>query len=38
LGKKSSGEMAKSELDEVLLGDDVAAAALVHGAIVEFAA
>ncbi len=36
-GKKSSGEMAKSELDEVLLGDDVAAAALVHGAIEEFA-
>src|SRR3954451_22955650 len=37
LGEKSSDEMAKSELDEVLLGDDVAAAALVHGAIEEFA-
>src|SRR5882762_9052144 len=37
LGKKSTREMAKSELDEVLLGDDVAAAALVHGAIEEFA-
>jgi hypothetical protein len=37
LGKKSSGEIAKSELDEVLVGDDVAAAALVHGAIEEFA-
>src|SRR4051812_48652432 len=37
LGKKSTGEIAKSELDEVLAGDDVAAAALVHGAIEEFA-
>jgi hypothetical protein len=37
LGKKSSDDIAKSELDEVLLGDDVAAAALVHGAIEEFA-
>src|SRR5436189_619104 len=37
LGKKSAGEIAKSELDEVLVGDDVAAAALVHGAIEEFA-
>src|SRR5439155_20637539 len=36
LGEKSSDEMAKSELDEVLLGEDVAAAALVHGAIEEF--
>src|SRR3954468_11696791 len=37
LGKKSSGEIAKSELDEVLVGNDIAAAALVHGAIEEFA-
>src|SRR6267154_1352982 len=37
LGKKSAGEIAKSELDEALLGDDVAAAALVLGAIEEFA-
>ena len=37
LGKKSTSEIAKSELDEVLVGDDVAAAALVHGAIEEFA-
>jgi predicted NBD/HSP70 family sugar kinase len=37
LGKKSAGEIAKSELDEVLVGDDVGAAALVHGAIEEFA-
>src|SRR3954451_22821020 len=33
LGKKATGKIAKSELDEVLLGDDIAAAALVHGAI-----
>jgi hypothetical protein len=37
LGKKSTGEIAKSELDEVLGSDDVAAAALVHSAIEEFA-
>src|SRR6201986_1694363 len=37
LGKKSSAAIAKSELDEVLLGADVEAAALVHGAIEEFA-
>jgi predicted NBD/HSP70 family sugar kinase len=37
LGKKSAEEMAKSELDEALTGDDIAAAALVHGAIEEFA-
>ncbi|MGH6642211.1 MAG: ROK family protein [Bradyrhizobium sp.] len=37
LGKKSTDDIAKSELDEVLVGDDVAAAALVHGAIEEFA-
>jgi predicted NBD/HSP70 family sugar kinase len=37
LGKKSAEEIAKSELDEALMGDDIAAAALVHGAIEEFA-
>ena len=37
LGKKSTGEIPKGDLDEVLVGDDVAAAALVHGAIEEFA-
>ena len=37
LGKKSTDEIAKGELDEVLVGDDVAAVALVHGAIEEFA-
>lgn len=37
LGKKSAGEIAKSELDQALIGDDIVAAALVHGAIEEFA-
>ena len=37
LGKKSTGEIAKGELDEALVGDDIGAAALVHGAIEEFA-
>jgi hypothetical protein len=37
LGDKSAGQIAKSTLDEVLVGDDVGAAALVHGAIEEFA-
>ena len=37
LGKKSTDEIPKSDLDAVLVGDDVAAAALVHGAIEEFA-
>jgi hypothetical protein len=37
LGKKAAGDIAKSELDEALVGEDVAAAALVHGAIEEFA-
>jgi hypothetical protein len=37
LGKKSAEEIAKSELDAALIGDDVMAAALVHGAIEEFA-
>jgi hypothetical protein len=37
LGKKSSGEIAKSELEELLAGKDIPAAALVHSAIEEFA-
>src|ERR1044072_2529051 len=37
LGKKSAGEISKSTLDELLVGEDVGAAALVHGAIEEFA-
>ena len=37
LGKKSTEEIAKSELDKALVGDDIHAAALVHGAIEEFA-
>jgi predicted NBD/HSP70 family sugar kinase len=37
LGKKAAEDFGKSELDEALMGDDVGAAALVHGAIEEFA-
>jgi hypothetical protein len=37
LGKKAAEDIGKSELDKALIGDDVAAAALVHGAIEEFA-
>jgi hypothetical protein len=37
LGKKSAEEIAKSDLDQALVGDDIRAAALVHGAIEEFA-
>jgi predicted NBD/HSP70 family sugar kinase len=37
LGKKASEEISKATLDEILAGDDVGAAALVHGAIEEFA-
>jgi len=37
LGKKSTDDIPKGDLDQVLVGDDVAAAALVHGAIEEFA-
>jgi len=37
LGKKSAEEIAKSELDEALVGDDIHASALVHGAIEAFA-
>jgi len=37
LGNKPAEAIGKSTLDEVLVGDDVGAAALVHGAIEEFA-
>jgi predicted NBD/HSP70 family sugar kinase len=37
LGSKSAVAITKSALDEALVGDDVGAAALVHGAIEEFA-
>ena len=37
LGNKSTEAIGKSALDEALLGDEVGAAALVHGAIEEFA-
>jgi predicted NBD/HSP70 family sugar kinase len=37
LGDKSAEQIGKSALDEALVGDDVGAAALVHGAIEEFA-
>ena len=37
LGDKSAEKISKSELDEALTGDDIGAAALVHGAIEEFA-
>jgi hypothetical protein len=37
LGNKSADAIAKSALDEALVGDDIHAAALVHGAIEEFA-
>jgi predicted NBD/HSP70 family sugar kinase len=37
LGNKAATAISKSGLDEILVGDDIAAAALVHGAIEEFA-
>src|SRR6202158_3291400 len=37
LGSKSTQAIAKSTLDQALVGDDPGAAALVHGAIEEFA-
>jgi predicted NBD/HSP70 family sugar kinase len=37
LGKKAADDIGKSELDEALLGEDIHASALVHGAIEEFA-
>lgn len=38
LGDKSAKVISKSALDEALSGEDIVAAALVHGAIEEFAA
>ena len=37
LGDKAAEAIGKATLDEALVGDDIAAAALVHGAIEEFA-
>jgi predicted NBD/HSP70 family sugar kinase len=37
LGKKASEQIGKSALDEALVGPDIHASALVHGAIEEFA-
>jgi len=37
LGDKSAESISKNTLDEALVGDDIGAAALVHGAIEEFA-
>jgi predicted NBD/HSP70 family sugar kinase len=37
LGGKSAEKMSKGDLDAALIGDDIGAAALVHGAIEEFA-
>jgi predicted NBD/HSP70 family sugar kinase len=37
LGGKPAEKLSKSELDQALSGDDIEAAALVHGAIEEFA-
>src|ERR1700704_18126 len=37
LGSKSAEAIGKNALDEALVGDDIHAAALVHGAIEEFA-
>jgi predicted NBD/HSP70 family sugar kinase len=37
LGDKSAEAISKNTLDEALVGDDIGAAALVHGAIEEFA-
>ncbi len=36
-GNKSSEEIGKSKLDEILVGDDVMAAAVVHSAVEQFA-
>ena len=37
LGKKPTDDLSKTTLDEALKGDDILAAALVHGALEEFA-
>jgi predicted NBD/HSP70 family sugar kinase len=37
LGKKATDDLSKTTLDEALKGDDILAAALVHGALEDFA-
>jgi hypothetical protein len=37
LGDKSSEDMSKKELDHILVGDDIQAAAVLHGAVEDFA-
>lgn len=37
LGEVATGDLSKKQLDQVISGDDVEAAALVHGAIEDFA-
>lgn len=37
LGKKPSDDLGKATLDDILIGDDIGAAALVHGALEDFA-
>lgn len=37
LGKKPTDDLSKTTLDEALRGDDITAAALVHGALEDFA-
>ena len=37
LGDKNSEEMSKKELDQILVGGDIQAAAVMHGAIEDFA-
>jgi hypothetical protein len=37
LGKKAANEIKKSSLNELLVGEDIPASAIVHGAIEEFA-
>ncbi|MBN8972855.1 MAG: ROK family protein, partial [Rhizobiales bacterium] len=37
LGKKPTDDLSKTTLDEALKGDDILAAALVHGALEDFA-
>lgn len=37
LGDKASEDISKKELDQILVGDDIQAAAVLHGAIEDFA-
>lgn len=37
LGDKASEEISKKELDQILVGDDIQAAAVMHGAVEDFA-